>query len=176
MTREEFNILALEHLAEITAFAGRLAGNAADADDLVQDTFEKAFESWRKLRQPAACRAWLFRIARNTFLDGKRAAAVRSQLALAPSAESRMPGFIVSPEAVERLTARELENAIALLPREQRDALLLCDLWGFRYEEIADIVGSPIGTVRSRIARARARMLALLAKPAGRKRKDLPRP
>src|SRR5262249_22346374 len=65
MTREEFSALALEHLEEIAAFAGRLTGNAADADDLVQATFERAFESWRDLRQAAACRAWLFRIARN---------------------------------------------------------------------------------------------------------------
>ncbi len=176
MTREEFNVLALEHLAEITSFAGRLAGNAADADDLVQATFERAFGSWRELRQPAACRAWLFRIARNAFLDGRRAAAVRSQLALAPGTETEIPGFIVPAEAVERLTARELEEALARLPHEQRESLLLCDLWGFRYAEIADIVGSPIGTVRSRIARARARLSALLARPAGQKPRDLPRP
>lgn len=174
MTREQFSDLALSCLEEIAAFARRLTGNTADADDLVQATFERAFESWRQLRQPAACRAWLFRIAHNAFLDGKRAAAVRSQLELAPSAEIEMPGFIVPAEAVERLTARELEAALDRLPREQREALLLCDLWGFRYAEIAEILGSPIGTVRSRIARARTRLSALLAEPAGRKTKDLP--
>ncbi len=166
MTREEFSDLALSHLEEIAAFARRLTGSVADADDLVQATFERAFASWRKLRNPAACRPWLFRIARNLFVDGKRAAAVRSQLSLANSDESGGPAFIVPAEAVERLTARELEAALDRLPKDQREALLLCDLWGFRYTEIAEIIGSPVGTVRSRIARARGRLSALLGRTA----------
>lgn len=166
MTREEFSDLALSYLEEITAFARRLTGNAADADDLVQATFERAFEAWRTLRNPAACRAWLFRIARNLFLDGRRAAAVRSQLSLAVDTETSTQAFVVPAEAVERLSARELEEALDRLPREQREALLLCDLWGFQYAEISEIVGSPIGTVRSRIARARCRLSALLGRTA----------
>ena len=173
MTREEFSVLALSCLDEIAAFARRLTGNAADADDLVQATFERAFGSWRELRRRAACRAWLFRIARNLFLDGKRAAAVRSQLRLAEVAKTDSAAFVVPVEVVERLTARQLEEALARLPREQREALLLCDLWGFQYAEIAGIVSSPIGTVRSRIARARARLSALLVEPAGRESRDL---
>ena len=106
-------------------------------------------------------------------MDSKRAAAVRSQLSLAVGGEVSAPAFIVPAETVERLTARELEAALDRLPKDQREALLLCDLWGFRYAEIAEIVDSPIGTVRSRIARARARLSALLAKPAGREFKDL---
>ncbi|HEY3202314.1 MAG TPA: sigma-70 family RNA polymerase sigma factor [Thermoanaerobaculia bacterium] len=166
MTREEFNALALSYLEEITSFARRLTGNAANADDLVQATFERAFEGWRRLRKSAACRAWLFRIARNLFLDGRRASAVRSQMSLAVDSETSPPAFIVPAEVVERLTARELEAALGRLPEDQREALLLCDLWGFRYAEIAEIVGSPIGTVRSRIARARSRVSALLGKTA----------
>jgi RNA polymerase sigma-70 factor (ECF subfamily) len=165
VTREEFNVLALSYLEEIAAFARRLTGNPADADDLVQATFERAFKSWRRLRDPAACRAWLFRIARNLFVDGRRASAVRAQLSLADAAELP-PAFIVPAETVERLTARELEDALGRLPEEQREALLLCDLWGFRYAEISEIVGSPVGTVRSRIARARSRASALLGKTA----------
>lgn len=166
MTREEFNTLALSYLEEITSFARRLTVNVADADDLVQATFERAFAAWRDLRDSAACRAWLFRIARNLFLDGRRASAVRSQLSLAADTERSASGFVVPAEAVERLTARELEAALGRLPTDQREALLLCDLWGFRYAEIAEIVGSPVGTVRSRIARARSRMSALLGKTA----------
>jgi RNA polymerase sigma-70 factor (ECF subfamily) len=164
VTREEFSDLALSYLEEITAFAGRLTGNHGDADDLVQATFERAFESWRKLRDPAACRAWLFRIARNLFIDGRRASAVRSQLSLATDTETSASALVVPAETVERLAARELEAALDRLPTDQREALLLCDLWGFRYAEIAKIVGSPVGTVRSRIARARSRMSALLKK------------
>lgn len=175
MTREEFSDLALSYLEEITAFARRLTGNNADADDLVQATFERAFGSWRKLREPVACRPWLFRIARNLFVDSKRAAAVRSPLSLAVGGEVSAPAFIVPAETVERLTARELEAALDRLPREQREALLLCDLWGFQYAEIAEIVGSPTGTVRSRIARARSRMSALIGR-TGKGSKERSRP
>ncbi len=164
MTREEFGALALGYLEEIAAFARRLTGNTADADDLVQATFERAFGSWRELREPAACRAWLFRIARNLFVDGKRAAAIRSRFSLALGSEALSEAFVVPMETVERMTARELEAALDRLPGDQREALLLCDLWGFQYAEIAEIVGSPTGTVRSRIARARSRMSALLRK------------
>ena len=173
MTREEFSVLALSYLEDIAAFSRRLTGNAADADDLVQGTFERAFEAWRRLRDPAACRAWLFRIARHLFLDGRRASAVRSHLSLAVDTETSTQAFVVPAEAVERLSARELEEALDRLPREQREALLLCDLWGFQYAEISEIVGSPIGTVRSRIARARDRLAALLGRAA---REDRSRP
>jgi RNA polymerase sigma factor (sigma-70 family) len=103
--REEFNVLALSYLEDIAAFARRLTGNAADADDLVQATFERAFEAWRKLRDPAACRAWLFRIARNLFLDSRRASAVRSQLCVVMDTETSTRAFIVPAEAVERLAS-----------------------------------------------------------------------
>ncbi len=175
MTREDFSDLALSYLEDIAAFARRLTGDAADADDLVQATFERAFEAWRRLRDPAACRAWLFRIARNLFLDGRRVSAVRSHLSLALDTETSTQAFTVPAEAVERLAARELEAALDRLPREQREALLLCDLWGFQYAEISEIVGSPIGTVRSRIARARGRLSALLGRTA-REAEDRSRP
>ncbi len=85
-------------------------------------------------------------------------------MSLAESSESGEPAFVVPADVVERLTARELEAALDRLPRGQREALLLCDLWGFRYAEIAEIIGSPVGTVRSRIARARSRLSTLLGK------------
>src|SRR5262249_50381779 len=164
LTREQFRDLALLSLEETAAFARRLTRNAADADDLVQATYERAFGSWRELRSPATCRAWLFRIARNLFVDSKRAAVPRAKLALAEAVSDSQ--FVVPAETVERLTARELEAALEHLPSDQREALLLCDLWGFQYSEIAAIVHSPIGTVRSRIARARHRLSSLLGRAA----------
>jgi RNA polymerase sigma-70 factor (ECF subfamily) len=157
LTRDEFVALAMPCLEDLTAYARRLSSSAADADDLVQGTFERAFRSWRDLRQPDACRAWLFRIARNFHLNRHRSARARAELRLvddeeSPSAEA------VSPEAVERLAAHDLETALGRLPADQRDAVLLCDLWGFEYEEIASITGWPLGTVRSRIARGRAKL------------------
>jgi RNA polymerase sigma-70 factor (ECF subfamily) len=108
-------------------------------------------------------------------VDGKRAAAVRAQLALAEGGELGGRPFIVPAEAIERLTARELESALNRLPTEQREAVLLCDMWGFRYDEIAEIVGSPVGTVRSRIARARSRLSEFLGR-AVREAEDRSRP
>jgi RNA polymerase sigma-70 factor (ECF subfamily) len=176
VTREEFGDLALKHLEEIAAFSRRLTGNAADADDLVQATFERAFGSWRQLRQPASCRAWLFRIARNIFADGRRAVSGHPQLQLVEAEKEPSSALVVPAETVERSTAHDLEVTFARLPWEQRDALLLCDLWGFCYAEIADIVQTPIGTVRSRISRARARVAALLLDRAERGREDGRRP
>jgi RNA polymerase sigma-70 factor (ECF subfamily) len=146
----------------LTAFARRLARNAADADDVVQGTFERAFRSWRDLREPKACRSWMFRIARNLHLSRQRAAATRAELHLVEDEEALPPEAVVPPEQVERLAAQDLEAALDLLLPEQRDAVLLCDLWGFEYEEIASITGWPLGTVRSRIARGRARLASLL--------------
>jgi len=133
--------------------ARRLSRHAADADDLVQGTFERAFRSWRDLRHPRACRAWLFQIARNLHMNRQRAVSTRPELHIVDAEESLLPELVVPPETVERLTAHDLEAALERLPSEQRDAVLLCDLWGFEYEEIASITGWPIGTVRSRIAR-----------------------
>ncbi len=163
MTQDEFASLALRCLEDLTAFARRLAGNAADADDLVQATFERALRSWRGLREPRACRAWLFQIARNLHLNRLRAASTRPELRLVEDEDGLPPEVVIPAEAVERLAALDLETALARLPPEQRDAVLLCDLWGFEYEEIATITGWPIGTVRSRIARGRAKLAALLA-------------
>lgn len=161
MTREEFASLALGCLEELTAFARRLARDRADADDLVQGSFERAFRSWRSLREPGACRAWLFRITRNLYLD--HVVSNGPQLRLVEEAKASLPEIAIPAEAVERLAAHDLEAALQRLPPEQREAVLLCDLWGFEYAQISSITGSPIGTVRSRIARGRTKLASLLA-------------
>lgn len=159
MNRAEFAELALGYLDEVSAFARRLTSNAADADDLVQITFERAFRAWATLRERGACRTWLFRIARNAYLNRRRTENARPELQLVDVDEMRdVP--VISAETVERVQAHELERALAKLTTEQREALLLSDLWGFTYAEIAEIASVPVGTVRSRIARARARVIA----------------
>lgn len=162
MTRDEFASLALSYLEEVTAYARRLSRSEWDADDLVQAAFEHAFRSWTALEDPARCRAWLFRIARNLHIDRARRASARSELRLVEPGDSLAPEPVVSPETVERMTARELDAALLRLPEDQREAVLLCDLWGFRYEEIAQITEAPVGTVRSRVSRARAHLARLL--------------
>ncbi|MBI1872410.1 MAG: sigma-70 family RNA polymerase sigma factor [Acidobacteria bacterium] len=171
MNRDEFAELAVSYLDELTAFALRLTSNAADADDLVQMAFERAFRAWSTLREPGACRTWLFRIARNAFLNERRARNARPELQLVEFDPLRdLP--VVPAEAVERLDARALEEALSTLAAEQRETLLLSDLWGFTYDEIAEITGVPTGTVRSRIARARGRIIAHLGEASeGRRRR-----
>lgn len=172
MTREEFADLVLSCLEELTAFASRLTRNAADADDLVQATYERAFRSWQTLREPRACRAWLFRIARNFYLDRWRATSARPELRLVETGDPLGPEALVAADTVERIEAWDIEAALERLPAEQREAVLLCDLWGFEYGEIARMTDVPVGTVRSRIARARAKLAADLADRAGSRARD----
>jgi RNA polymerase sigma-70 factor (ECF subfamily) len=95
-------------------------------------------------------------------LNRQRSATARPELRLVIDEEGLAAGTFVSAEAVERLEAHDLEAALDRLHPDQRDAVLLCDLWGFAYEEIASITGWPLGTVRSRIARGRARLASHL--------------
>ncbi len=104
----------------------------------------------------------MFRIARNLYLNRHRSAMTRPELHLVDDEGALAAEAVVSPELVKRLQAHDLEAALDRLPPEQRDAILLCDLWGFDYEEIASISGWPLGTVRSRISRGRAKLAGLL--------------
>lgn len=163
MTRLEFATLTLSYLEEVTAYARNLSRTEWEADDLVQAAYERALSKWKRLRDPARCRAWLFRIARNLHIDRARARSARPEIHLVEASSQLTPEAVVSAETVERLAARDLKSALERLPEEQRHALLLSDLWGFRYDEIAEITDAPIGTVRSRIARGRATLGQLLA-------------
>jgi RNA polymerase sigma-70 factor (ECF subfamily) len=154
-------------LEEVASLARRLSRNPADADDLVQGTFERAFRSWRQLRHPGACRAWLFQIARNLNVNRQRYTASHPELRLVDDDESLYLEATLPAELTERLEASDLEKALERLPADQREAVLLCDLWGFEYQEIASITGWPVGTVRSRIARGRAKLASLLAAWSG---------
>lgn len=162
MTHDEFTDLAMSYREELYAYARRLSLSKWDADDLLQSTFEHALRKWRTLRDPALCRAWFFRIVRNLHIDRVRATSARTELRLVRSSDCVAPDPIVSAETVERLTARELEWALARLPKDQAEAVLLCDLWGFTYDEIGKITEVPAGTVRSRISRGRSALSRLL--------------
>lgn len=158
MTREEFSEVVLRWLAQVTAFARRLAASEADADDLVQITYEQAFRSWRALRDPGASRAWLFRIARNAAVDRFRRESARPEIVLLDSEAYE----IAAPPSFDPIESLDLEAALSRLPADQSEAIVLSDLWGFTYEEIAKICGCATGTVRSRISRGRARILTIV--------------
>ena len=166
----EFAAVALGALSSLYNFAYRLVGNEADAEDLVQDTYVEAFRHAGQLRNLARCRAWLFRILRNRRVSRERMRRARPELIILEGGLEAADGSIASetlPQLeramVARLTRPSILHALATLPEDMRTALLLCDLEGFTYEEIADIMQCPIGTVRSRIARARAQLMRHLA-------------
>ena len=148
--------VALSHAPELHGFALRLCDNKPEADDLLQETFVKALSKRTQLRERSAIRAWLFRIMRNIHIDRRKSAAYRLQI---------LDGDIASHGEAKRVRGDlrlTLERALAQLPTEQRECILLATIWGFRYREIAAIVDCPVGTVRSRIARARAALTDLL--------------
>lgn len=164
--------MVLAHMEDVNAYARRLTDRGWDADDLVQATFERAFSRWQDLRHARSARAWLFSITHRLYLDGVRSRRARPELRLVTPTDSLAPELVVCADSVERVAHDALERAFIALSEPQREAVLLCDLWGFSYAEIAEIVGTPVGTVRSRIARGRRGLLeALVAQRVPRRRK-----
>ena len=164
MARREFEEVVVPHLDAAFNYARWLTKNDADAEDVVQDATVRAFRYFSSLRNDDA-RAWLLAIVRNTWYG--RAA----QVNLARRAEvydemiddrrDERPG----PEALalQRQTAEQVHGALDALPVDFREVLVLRELEGLSYKEIAAVVGVPLGTVMSRLSRARERLLALLA-------------
>lgn len=147
---------ALAHLDALYRFARRLTGDDAGAEDLVQETFTRALGAADRFEPGTDLRAWLFRILRNLNLDARRrerrhptvAAAPLEEIAGAAPAEDEAEGL-------RRIAARDLERALAALPEEWR-TLVLLRLEGLGDRELAEVMGCPAGTVKSRLARARA--------------------
>ena len=168
-----FEADALPYLDQLYGTALRMTRSPADAEDLVQDTYAKAFAAFRSYEQGTNLRAWLFRILRNTFINNYRKA--QRQPSSGPSEEltdgqlldleQRTSGGVRSAEneALERLGDDEIANAMATIPEDFRTAVYLADVEGFSYKEIADIMETPVGTVMSRVHRGRKALRALLA-------------
>jgi RNA polymerase sigma-70 factor (ECF subfamily) len=165
MRYQEFCVLAVGYMAPLYNTARRITGDPYEAEDLVQDTYQRALQAYRQLKSPAQCRAWLYQILRNLFIDAYRRKRAMPELVVFDGARDIEEGIsslcTASPEeeVLRRLSHEEVHRALAALPEELRTALMLCDIEGFTYQEIADILGCPVGTVRSRIARARRALL-----------------
>jgi RNA polymerase sigma-70 factor, ECF subfamily len=147
-------------IPRLRRYARALAGDGQRADDLVQDTLERAIDKWALWRQGSDLRAWLFTIMHNVFVNQIRRAN-RDPIPTDPAtlAEMDLPGSA----AADTLTQLGgIERALARLPEEQREVLLLVALEGMSYEEVARTLDVPAGTVMSRLSRGRARLALLL--------------
>jgi RNA polymerase sigma-70 factor, ECF subfamily len=164
-TREEFERQALPFLDSLYNTAYRLARNAQDAEDLVQETYLRAYRSFDQFEPGTNLKAWLFRILKNTFINEyrkRRAVPPQEDFAgLEESFESRVDSDRIAKirnpeeEALERSMDEGVQRALDALPEDYRMAILLADLEGFSYKEIAEILEVPIGTVMSRLYRGR---------------------
>jgi RNA polymerase sigma-70 factor, ECF subfamily len=151
---------ALAHLDTVYRVARRLTGNAVEAEDLAQETMLKAFRAWQQYRPGTNARAWLLTILRNTFINQYRRAGNRPD----PVDVHAIEGFTVfhdvqtdDPEGAffAQLVDDEVLQAVDALPDEFRETLVLSDVEGLSYAEIAEVTGAPVGTVKSRLFRGR---------------------
>ena len=156
--------IVVQHSARVYRLAYRLTGNPHDAEDLTQEVFVRVFRSLSSYT-PGTFEGWLHRITTNLFLDqARRKAKIRFD-ALADDAETRIPSRAVTPDVqvLDGLFDDDVETALAALPPDFRAAVVLCDIEGLSYEEIADVLGLKLGTVRSRIHRGRTMLRKALA-------------
>ena len=149
----------LRTIPSLRAFAFSLCGNADRADDLVQETLMKAWINQNSFTQGTSMSAWLFTILRNVFYSE-----YRKRRREVEDAEGTMAARLVSvPEQNGHMDLQDLRTALQKLPAEQREALILVGGSGFAYEEAAQICGCALGTLKSRVNRARTAIAALMA-------------
>jgi RNA polymerase sigma-70 factor (ECF subfamily) len=158
---------AMELMPSLYAAALRMTRNASDAEDLVQETYLKAYRGFGGFEQGTNLKAWLYRILTNTYINIYRAKKRRPEESELDEVEdlylyrriggleAAMAGRSAEDELLERFTDHEVKQAIEALPENFRMAVLLADVEGFAYKEIADILDIPIGTVMSRLHRGR---------------------
>ena len=164
MASTDFEGQALAHLDALHNFAMYLTRNPPEADDLVQETYLRAFRFSHRFQPGTHLRAWLFQILRNTFLTFYRLREREVPLAEDGVPDWDVPMFHDAPEddgrALEAHT--DLERAMRRLPEEFRTVLLLAEVEGLPLDEVARVMACPVGTVKSRIFRAKERLRALL--------------
>lgn len=164
--RERFDQEALIHAEALYRFARRLTGQSQSAEDLVQECFEKALRSFHQFRPGTNCKSWLFTILSNSHKQRLRSAQTRRET-LSKEEDGSFSFFDQllahevgqrdNPESIflDSTPASEIRQAVGELSEALRSVLLLCDVEGLSYQEIANVLDLPLGTVRSRLSRAR---------------------
>ncbi len=166
--REAFEREAMPHLSALHAYALHLCRDQADAEDLVQETYIKALANFASYQTGTNCRAWLFRILTNTYFNLRRSrkrhnavdmdAAPELELQVAEASQDQGIYRPIDAQLLDGVVSRHVTEALDSLPPEFRSVLLLADLHDFSYKEIADVLECPVGTVMSRLYRARRAM------------------
>src|ERR671925_1595071 len=146
----------IELIPRLRRYARALVGERAGADDLVQDTLERAWAKLHLYRRGTDLRAWLFTVMHNVHVNRVRASRATDTL------EEEMPELAQRAAQGDALLVRDLDRAISRLPAEQRAVLLLVTLEEMSYEEVANALSIPIGTVMSRLSRAREKLRAMM--------------
>ncbi len=162
-----FTELAMEYMGPLYSAALRMTRNPSDAEDLVQETYLKAYRAFGSFKEGTNLKAWLYRILTNTFINSYRARRRRPEQTEIDDVEDlylyrRLGGLeavsagrSAEEEVLEHFTESDVKDAIEALPEQFRVAVLLADVEGFSYKEIAEILDVPIGTVMSRLHRGR---------------------
>jgi len=150
--QDEAEIVAC--IPSLRRYARGLMSDPDRADDLVQDTLERAWSRFSMWQKHSELRAWMFGIMHNQFIDRIRAQRSRPE----DSAGDDLPELPQRPQQADALEVRDLDRLLQRLPPEQREVLLLVSVEELSYQEVATVVGVPIGTVMSRLSRARARL------------------
>jgi RNA polymerase sigma-70 factor (ECF subfamily) len=162
-----FELLVSSHLPQVRRFARAFAQSDSDAEDLAQEALVKVYKSLRSYRFQSAFKTWLYAVVRNVFLDAARSRAgqERAQEDPLPTDHARLPSTAEPPdEGLARAQERQrIWKALRELPAEFRTAVVLFDVEGHTYDEVAAIEGVPIGTVKSRLSRGRTLLRSLLA-------------
>jgi len=165
--QEQFTEQVLEHMPSLYSGALRMTRSPADAEDLVQETYLKAYRSWHSYQQGTNLKAWLYRILTNTFINSYRSKKRKPEQTDLDEIEDlylyrRLGGLEAAAasrsaedEVMDLFTDSEVKGALENLPDQFRMAVLLADVEGFSYKEIAEILDVPIGTVMSRLHRGR---------------------
>jgi len=153
-----------DHIPSLRRYARVLTGDAWMADDLVQDTLERACSKWRLWVVGSDLRAWLFTLMHNVFINQVRRSARQAVGGTTVNADE-VENEMAAPEA-GTAQALDLQRCLLRLPEDQRVVLLLVSLEDLSYQEVAKITGVPVGTVMSRLSRARSRLRELMDAPA----------